>query len=248
MERCVPRTRISDAGPVRVGVPRETHLFFRPRLHVRHCFPGVRERGGSGLLQWLEFTKLKGITIRGKGSIDGQGSVWWDDYSTANPTDESDAAGSPDWTSAEAKGGMPSTRPTALRFYGSTDVTVTGITIQNSPQTHLKFDDCIGVQVFGISISSPGDSPNTDGIHLQNSQDVVIHTTSLACGCSGVYVHNVKLRTWARASQDQVRRMFSNIQVSEVETPIIIDQFYCNGHTCPNKTSAVAVSGVPISP
>lgn len=34
---------------------------------------------GSGLLQWLEFTKLKGITIKGKGVIDGQGSVWWDD-------------------------------------------------------------------------------------------------------------------------------------------------------------------------
>ncbi|XP_011098761.2 polygalacturonase At1g48100 [Sesamum indicum] len=247
---------------------------------------------GSGLLQWLEFTKLKGITIRGKGSIDGQGSVWWDDYSTANPTDESDAAGSPDWASAEAKGGMPSTRPTALRFYGSTDVTVTGITIQNSPQTHLKFDDCIGVQVFGISISSPGDSPNTDGIHLQNSQDVVIHTTSLACGddcisiqtgCSGVYVHNVncgpghgisigglgkdgtkacvsnitvrdstiqntlngvRIKTWQGGSGSVQGVMFSNIQVSEVETPIIIDQFYCNGHTCPNKTSAVAVSGV----
>lgn len=32
---------------------------------------------GSGLLQWLEFKKLKGITVRGKGIIDGQGSVWW---------------------------------------------------------------------------------------------------------------------------------------------------------------------------
>ncbi|KAK4417783.1 Polygalacturonase [Sesamum alatum] len=248
---------------------------------------------GSGLLQWLEFTKLTGITIRGKGSIDGQGSVWWNDYSTANPTDdEADTAASPDWTSAEAKGGMPSTRPTALRFYGSTDVTVTGITIQNSPQTHLKFDDCIGVQVFGISVSSPGDSPNTDGIHLQNSQDVVIHTASLACGddcisiqtgCSGVYVHNVncgpghgisigglgkdgtkacvsnitvrdstiqntlngvRIKTWQGGSGSVQGVMFSNIQVSEVETPIIIDQFYCNGHTCPNKTSAVAVSGV----
>lgn len=37
---------------------------------------------------------------------------------------------------------------------------------------------------------------------------------------------------------------FSNIQVSEVETPIMIDQFYCDESKCPNKTSAVAVSGV----
>lgn len=37
---------------------------------------------------------------------------------------------------------------------------------------------------------------------------------------------------------------FSNIQVSEVQTPIIIDQFYCDRSTCRNQTSAVAVSGV----
>lgn len=32
---------------------------------------------GSGTLQWLEFSKLNKITIKGKGVIDGQGSVWW---------------------------------------------------------------------------------------------------------------------------------------------------------------------------
>lgn len=70
----------------------------------------------------------------------------------------------------------------ALRFYGSFNVTVTGITIQNSPQCHLKFDNCMGVVVHDITVSSPGDSPNTDGIHLQNSKDVLIHGSSLACG------------------------------------------------------------------
>ncbi|KAK1580991.1 hypothetical protein Q3G72_002048 [Acer saccharum] len=74
------------------------------------------------------------------------------------------------WTAArkigsELDGKMPSIKPTALRFYRSFNVTVTGITIQNSPQCHLKFDNCIGVMVLDISISSPGDSPNTDGIH-----------------------------------------------------------------------------------
>ena len=45
---------------------------------------------GSGLLQWIEFTKLKGITIRGKGIIDGQGSVWWNDSPTDNPAKEAE--------------------------------------------------------------------------------------------------------------------------------------------------------------
>ncbi|CAA2983381.1 polygalacturonase At1g48100 [Olea europaea subsp. europaea] len=246
---------------------------------------------GSGLLQWIEFKDLKGITIRGKGIIDGQGSVWWKDN---NPVEESDENNSAEDLQiyTDAAGGMPSTKPTALRFYGSSDVIVTGITIQNSPQTHLKFDDCVGVQVFSMSISSPGDSPNTDGIHLQNSQDVVIHSTSLACGddcisiqtgCSGVYIHNVncgpghgfsigglgkagtkacvsnitvrdsslqntltgvRIKTWQGGSGSVQGVMFSNIQVSGVEIPIMIDQYYCDGHKCPNKTSAVAVSGI----
>lgn len=44
---------------------------------------------GSGTLQWFEFTKLNKITIKGKGVIDGQGSVWWNDSPTYNPTEES---------------------------------------------------------------------------------------------------------------------------------------------------------------
>nr|BAB20805.2 polygalacturonase [Zinnia elegans] len=219
----------------------------------------------SGLLQWLEFTKLNGITIRGTGVIDGQGSGWWSDSGT---------------------------KPTAVRFYGSTDVTVTGITIQNSQQTHLKFDNCQSVQVFGVTVSSPGDSPNTDGIYLQNSQDVTIHSTKLACGddcisiqtgCSGVNIQNVdcgpghgisigslgkdntracvsnitvrdtkihdtmtgvRIKTWQGGSGAVQGVTFSNIQVSKVETAIIIDQFYCDGGKCQNKTSAVGVSEI----
>lgn len=40
--------------------------------------PTSSEPWGSGPLQWLQFTELKGITIFGKGIIDGQGAVWWD--------------------------------------------------------------------------------------------------------------------------------------------------------------------------
>lgn len=37
---------------------------------------------------------------------------------------------------------------------------------------------------------------------------------------------------------------FSNIQVYGVETPIMIDQFYCDGGKCRNQTSAVAVAEI----
>ncbi|VVA13395.1 PREDICTED: polygalacturonase [Prunus dulcis] len=257
---------------------------------------------GKGLLQWLEFTKLRGITVQGKGLIDGRGSSWWQDTPYGDPIDDdfklivplnSTAQQHPPMPiRSELSGKMPSIKPTALRFYGSFNVTVTGITIQNSPQCHLKFDNCAGVLVHDMSVSSPGNSPNTDGIHLQNSKQVLIHTTNLACGddcisiqtgCSDVYVHNVncgpghgisigslgrdntkacvsnitvrdiimhntmngvRVKTWQGGSGSVQGVLFSNIQVSEVQLPIVIDQFYCDKSQCKNQTSAVALSGI----
>ncbi|KAM7279748.1 hypothetical protein ACFE04_006882 [Oxalis oulophora] len=237
-------------------------------------------------IQWIEFTKLDGITIKGTGIIDGQGSAWWNNDEPSNYSSDESA-------SSELKAdNMPSTKPTALRFYGSNGVIVTGITIQNSQQTHLKFDSCTNIRVFSFTASSPGDSPNTDGIHLQNTQDVIIYGSSLACGddcisiqtgCSKVYIHDVncgpghgisisglgkedskacvsnitvqnvsmhntlngvRIKTWQGGSGSVQEVTFSNIQVSQVQTPIVIDQYYCDGKKCKNQTSAVDVSNI----
>jgi hypothetical protein len=39
--------------------------------------PTSAKAWGSGLLQWLEFTKLNGIVIKGNGIINGRGQEWW---------------------------------------------------------------------------------------------------------------------------------------------------------------------------
>jgi hypothetical protein len=48
-----------------------------PQLEGTIIAPTNAKSWGGGLLQWLEFTKLRGITIRGNGVIEGRGSVWW---------------------------------------------------------------------------------------------------------------------------------------------------------------------------
>ncbi|PWA41339.1 glycoside hydrolase, family 28, Pectin lyase fold/virulence factor [Artemisia annua] len=257
---------------------------------------------GSGLFQWILFTKLVGLTIQGGGTIDGSGSIWWKNTPLSDPLDDelklivpingTHQQSTNSSISSSLGGQMPSIKPTALRFYGSFDVTVTGITIQNSPQCHLKFDNCVGVSVYNFKVSSPADSPNTDGIHLQNSKSVLIHTTDLSCGddcvsiqtgCSDIYVHNVncgpghgisigslgkdntkacvsnvtirdimmhntmngvRIKTWQGGSGSVQGIMFSNIQVSEVQLPIVIDQYYCDKQNCRNQSSAVALSGI----
>ncbi|AQL03563.1 Polygalacturonase QRT2 [Zea mays] len=128
--------------------------------------------------QWLEFKSVRGLTIQGCGVIDGQGSHWW----SRNPlVDQGQTT-------------------TALRVYQGDNVTVTGITIRSSPKFHLTLDTCRAVEVHGVTIASPGDSPNTDGIHLASSVGVSIHHTTIACGddcvsiqagCSDVSIRNV---------------------------------------------------------
>jgi galacturan 1,4-alpha-galacturonidase len=72
--------------------------------------------------------------------------------------------------------------PQLIRFYNSFNVSVRNIRITNSPQCHLKFDSSGGIKVKNVTISSPGDSPNTDGIHLQNTRDVEIKSSTIGCG------------------------------------------------------------------
>lgn len=82
----------------------------------------------------------------------------------------------------------------------SNNVTVQGLKVQNSPEFHFRFDSCRGVHVHGLSISSPALSPNTDGIHVENTQDVLIANTvvsngddcvSIGAGTLNVHIENV---------------------------------------------------------
>ncbi|KAL8043859.1 hypothetical protein ABFX02_08G010300 [Erythranthe guttata] len=220
--------------------------------------------------QWILFTGLaKGITIQGKGVIDGDGASWW--------------SGTAD-------------RPNALRISGSSHVIVSGITIQNAPRMHLYIDTSQDVSVFNVTVSSPGDSPNTDGIHLSNVQQAGIHDNNVACGddcisiqsgTSDVKVSNlncgpghgfsigglgspdakeahvsdihvadstftkslygVRIKTWQDGFGTAKNISFSGMTMNAVAYPIVINQVYCNGApSCPppKTKDAVAISEV----
>ncbi|KAL7100681.1 hypothetical protein ACP275_08G010300 [Erythranthe tilingii] len=126
-------------------------------------------------LQLILFSGMgKGITIQGNGgTIDGRGDSWW------------------------SSGGN---RPHALRIVDSSNVTVTGIKVLNAPRMHVFIDNSQYVRIFNVTVSSPGNSPNTDGIHLTHAQHVEIHSSNIACGddcisiqtgSQDVKIHNV---------------------------------------------------------
>ncbi|XP_074562036.1 polygalacturonase ADPG2-like [Curcuma longa] len=87
-----------------------------------------------------------------------------------------------------------------LELLSCSYVQIWGLKLFNSPMMHIAVGQSEDVDIGGITISSPGDSPNTDGIHIQQSRrikirDSVIGTgddcVSLSDGAEDVSVSNV---------------------------------------------------------
>ncbi|XP_027362829.1 polygalacturonase At1g48100 [Abrus precatorius] len=232
----------------------------------------------SSLFQWINFKWVQNFTIKGSGIVNGQGYNWWRSSELYDMQSYS-----------KQSSGM---KPTAIRFYSSNLVTVRDIRIINSPLCHLKFDNSKGIKVNNITISSPENSPNTDGIHLQNTHDVEIQRSdigtgddcvSIQTGCSNIHVHHIncgpghgisvgglgkdksvacvsdiivedismkntlygaRIKTWQGGIGMVKNVSFSRIQVYDVMSPIMIDQYYCDKQNCKNQTGTVVISGV----
>lgn len=83
------------------------------------------------------------IEISGEGAIDGQGKAWWDAFRADKAMTH---------------------RPYMIKFNKCSRVYVHGVTLTNSPMFHLVPQNCTDVTIQGITIQSPANAPNTDGI------------------------------------------------------------------------------------
>lgn len=70
----------------------------------------------------------------------------------------------------------------AIRFFMSSNLTVQGLRIKNSPQFNFRFDNCRDVHIEFIYITAPALSPNTDGIHIENTNNVKIYNSVVSNG------------------------------------------------------------------
>jgi len=130
-------------------------------------------------------SKLTNVTINGTGVMDGQGLAWWNYFNG---------------------GGTDNRPPAMIELTGCTGVTVSGITVQNSPKFHIQFlGNGINVMASGLTITAPWPSPNTDGIDLRGT-NVNIQNCYISDGddviqiggsnaCSGVTVQGCTFGT-----------------------------------------------------
>jgi polygalacturonase len=98
---------------------------------------------------FISASGFNNMTIQGKGTIDGQGSVWWPTLD--NPP-----------------------RPRMLELDKGVHLEVKEVTLTNSPKFHLCPNHCYDVYIHDIRIIAPSTSPNTDGIDPGISHKVLI--------------------------------------------------------------------------
>ncbi|CAL9084879.1 unnamed protein product [Musa textilis] len=117
---------------------------------------------------WINFENVDGLSINGSGIIDGQGEIWWNCKRSANCI----------------------TAPNALSISGGSNFTLSGLNFTNSQQKHIGIYGIVGVQVHGISITAPGDSPNTDGIYIRSCQHVTVSNSTIGTGDDCISIGN----------------------------------------------------------
>lgn len=63
-----------------------------------------------------------------------------------------------------------------------TNLRVADLNIRNAQQMHLSFQNCVDVKVLNLSVTAPGNSPNTDGIHVTDTRNITIQDSVISTG------------------------------------------------------------------
>ncbi|XVE61145.1 hypothetical protein DITRI_Ditri06bG0016500 [Diplodiscus trichospermus] len=113
---------------------------------------------------WLVFDSVDNLVVEGGGTINGNGKIWWENSCKRNKAKPCKEA------------------PTALSFCENQNLVVKNLKIQDAQQMHVSFDKCSDVQASNLVVTAPGDSPNTDGIHVTNTQNIVIASSIVGTG------------------------------------------------------------------
>ncbi|CAN0855004.1 Probable polygalacturonase At3g15720 [Linum grandiflorum] len=109
---------------------------------------------------WIQFSYVSNLTIQGGGTIDGQGSIWWN-YCKEDGSCE---------------------RPTALRFHSCNNLVLNALHHVNSQRNHISINGCNNVEISHMKITAPENSPNTDGIDISSSSHLHIRDSFISTG------------------------------------------------------------------
>ncbi|KAG6638402.1 hypothetical protein CIPAW_10G032400 [Carya illinoinensis] len=121
---------------------------------------------------WLVIERVENLIVEGGGTIDGNGKIWWQNSCKINKT-------------------LPCKHaPTAITFNQCTNLIVSNLKIQNAQQIHVSFSKCMNVLASYLIVTSPEKSPNTDGIHVTRTQNILISSCVIRTGDDCISIVN----------------------------------------------------------
>lgn len=139
---------------------------------------GTIDQSGRGCRPFISLEGGKGGGIMGQGSIDGQGGQlidglkesWWQLARRAQREDGRQNV------------------PRLIEIQRSTDFTMHGITLRNSPNFHVTLNRVDGFTAWGVRIDTPADARNTDGIDPISSRNITIAHSYIRTGDDNIAI------------------------------------------------------------
>jgi len=109
------------------------------------------------------------LRIEGGGTIDGNGSEWW------NHTKDDRHY-----------------RPHLFKLHTINRLSIDGVRFSNSANHHVYVENCTNVRVRNILVEAPSTSPNTDGINFSGGRDQLLEDSHISNGddCISVVCDN----------------------------------------------------------
>jgi polygalacturonase len=193
-------------------------------------------RYAAAFINWVyqpneALISAKGATdvgVIGAGTVDGagnqlqpnSGASWWTLAQTfaTNNTGPPNSFGVTYYlnpSDVPTSNGMP--RPWLVEFYQCDHVTVSGVTLQNSPMWTLVLRFSNTVTVSGVSISALSGSPNTDGVDVVGSSNVALSTLNISVGDDNIAIKSGLPLNPASPKQVGLPQMAtSQVQVTDI--------------------------------
>jgi polygalacturonase len=140
--------------------------------------------------------KVENVAITGRGLIDGNGEPWWKTYNELKEQLGKPVAKPNKWQAEfarlnTARADWPDERrwlengflrPPLIQILDCKNLSISDVTIKNPPFWTINPVYCDGVNIRGIRVDNPEDSPNTDGIDPESSRNVHISDSYLSTG------------------------------------------------------------------
>jgi polygalacturonase len=132
----------------------------------------LEAQSGSDFIPFISGKNLTDVVLTGKGTIDGNGAVWWEEAEKAR----------------QKVSGFTLPRPNLIVLTRCKNVRLENLTVQNSPKFHFVPTECEDVVISNVTILAPERAANTDAIDPSSCKNVLITRCHIDVGDDNIAI------------------------------------------------------------